>query len=280
MYYETDSIKIEDLFNGIAIPSFIVKDNVIIKCNNQFACEFFNIETDPTGKKLNEIHIWLRPEDKDEIMIELSKEKKISNKLIQLRNSKGIKNKYLLTLGIIYGDNNFIIGSLLNVTEFMDQGSKYAKLQSKYSDLLDSTQTSMVLIDEDRKIKECNKAFLNIIESTSDAIIGSDLLLLFRSNGALTLNNFKKKIEEMSSNNKTILFKNIEMQITTLNNTVKWVFINMSTYGDNQIVLIMNEITEIKLNESKKYINVEKSKDKLKQGLMSIMQTIRSEEIK
>ncbi len=275
MNHGINSIKIEDLFNGMSIPSFIVKDNQIIKCNPQFSEEFFNPEIDPINKSFSDINIWASEETKNEIIEELASKKRITNKLVQLRNALGVKNKYLLTIGLIDGDEKFIIGSAMNVTELIDQNSKYIKLQNKYSELLNSTQTSMVLIDEDFKIKECNKAFLDLIDSKTESIIGNDMLFLFECNTLSAFNGFKKKLKEMALSGETVFFKNVELQIMTLNNTIKWVFINTSTYGDNQIVLIINEITDVKITESKKYISGEKSKDKLKQGLLSLITSIR-----
>lgn len=271
-----ENININDIFGMMGVPLCIIKDAIIIKCNKYFREEFCRDNVDPIGKTTLELKIWLSESEREEALKELQDKSIVVNKLVMLRNKNGAINKYYLSMGYL-NNSEYIIGSTINITELLNKEEKYIKLNSKYEDLLNATKTSAVLIDSELNIKECNKNFLRLIESNSESIVGTSFLNFLKCNKMHELHDLKQKMTDMVESKSTIYIANLETQISTLNDGAKWILMNMSTYGDDQIAIIINEITDKKMEEAKNFIKSEKQKDKLRQTLLNTYYSLKNQ---
>jgi PAS domain S-box-containing protein len=148
----------------------------------------------------------------------------------------------------------------------------------KYQQLLDSTNTIYLILDNNGFIKDYSKTFLyafNINPNSKDyyqSIHEEHFRSFVCSNTVMTYDlAFKKIMAGQTVTNTEICILN--------NNITKWFNMNASMLrnGEIKIFILLTDMTEKKTNQIKININNEKRKDKLKSHIKNFRHTIQEE---
>jgi two-component system cell cycle sensor histidine kinase/response regulator CckA len=174
----------------------------------------------------------------------------------------------------LHDENNQIIGVLGTMEDITAQVNLEQKLRNnniKYKSLIESTNTAYMILNESLEIMEANNIFMKLLNSDSlYACLGKPISLWIAP-----------KFQEIFIDAFNGLFKgdainDLEMHLVTEKDEIVCVSINANIIenGDIKIFCLVRNIAARKAVESEKYIKKEKKRDKLKQDIANIKQSL------
>lgn len=138
-----------------------------------------------------------------------------------------------------------------------------------FKNLIETTKTAYLILDPNGRIKEFNKIFIDIIGNKDP----NDLIEIKLSD--LVPTSQKNKIEkDIARTSQNIPIEDLEICLDSpkISKNGTWIRINanMMENGERQILCLIQDVTNKKMEEFKYYINHQKHKDKIKQNISKI----------
>ena len=265
----------DSILMNVPIPILVVEleSGIIIHCNNNFRSLFIDFNINPIGKSVIELHLWKRSDDREKMIDELKKNGCLCNYSAVVNDRHGNERACTLNVNFVDEEHKYIVTTIIDVSCQIWQEEKYGKLYNKYRMLLDGTKTGYVILDDKLIIQECNDVATEMIGEGSMVLVGEKFVNILRSENDTTNKDLIFKLHKMTYSNEQQLLQNIEMSFGD-NRQYRWARANIGAFGDNKIVILLNDITEVKVKESRKFIVAEKEKDKIRQGLLALRQEI------
>jgi len=159
-----------------------------------------------------------------------------------------------------------IIGVIEDITKQVNMKQKLIVNGEKYRNLIESTKTAYVILNMSGCITETNDSFDKIILSASNDLIGKDFrCLVFSKDIKLFDETYERLLKGELISNMEIMLRNTHRNPITVTLSA-----NILENGNRQIVCLLRDISKIKTAESRKYIQEQKQKDRLKQNIVSI----------
>jgi PAS domain S-box-containing protein len=169
------------------------------------------------------------------------------------------------------GNPLYFVGQVVDI----DQEKKSAIIQEnnvqKYKQLMDSTNAVYLILDEEGEIKEFSEKFIDFF---GDNCIESDLSdkslrTLVSTESMPTFDDAWKRINEGQTVN------SVEIALTR-RNSFKWVSMNASMLqnGGKKVFVLLTDISARKRKEFERLIAKEKRRDKLRNNIQDIRNTI------
>jgi PAS domain-containing protein len=259
-FYE-NNFRIFNMCEVVGIPMCVttIADGTLLFANDSFL-DTFKIPTTMKylGKTTTELNLWDNEKDRVELTQELKKNKIVKNKTIKMKkfNKEEIFVKFNLKIWEEYP--TCIIGTAIDITNEIKQKEELAKLNEKYSKLLDATEQSYIIIDKNGDCIDSNNQFKRIVNIENDE----------------NFNFFNFLPENLNSIDKLYLMNENEIVINQINTNKKiWTIFKIEKYNEN-FLCILEDISRKKMKEMQEYIKGQKQKDKLKQNIYEIRNQI------
>jgi len=159
-----------------------------------------------------------------------------------------------------------IIGVIEDITKQVNMKQKLIVNGEKYRNLIESTKTAYVILNMSGCITETNDSFDKIILSTSSDLIGKNFrCLVFSKDVKLFDEAYEQLLKGELVSNMEIMLRNAHRNPISVTLSA-----NILENGNRQIVCLLRDISKKKTAESRKYIQEQKQKDRLKQNIVSI----------
>ena len=273
----TTALTFDNILMNVAIPVLVVDvdTGVIHHCNNCFKAIFADTHIDPVGKSVLDLHLWKNKDDRDRMIEKLKKHGSLCNYSAVFNDRHGHDRICTLNVNFLDDSQKYIVTTVIDVSTQIWQEEKYCKLYDKYRMLLDSTKTGYVILDDNLIVQECNDVASDIICENAQIVVGEKFINMLRSSDDATRKDLVFKLHSMTGSTSPQLLQNVELSFGD-SHQYRWARANISTFGDNKIVILLNDISDVKVAESRKFIVAEKEKDKIRQGLMMLRQEIHS----
>jgi PAS domain S-box-containing protein len=163
------------------------------------------------------------------------------------------------------GEFKGIIASILDLTEEKAQQEQIRKKEETYKSLIELTNTAFFILNSDFNIVQTNQSFSEMIQVDIDSLIGRNPRAWVHSEDIKTFDEAFNKLEM------GIPIKELEIRLINKNNPL-YVNINANIIinGSKKIICLLRDISLKKEYEAKKYINEQKTKDRIKQKIFEL----------
>jgi len=159
-----------------------------------------------------------------------------------------------------------IIGVIEDITKQVNMKQELIANGEKYRNLIESTKTAYVILNMEGCITETNDSFNKIILGTSSDLIGKNFrCLVFSKDVKFFDEAYERLLNGELISNMEIMLRNVHRNPISVTLSA-----NVLENGNRQIVCLLRDISKEKTAESRKYIQEQKKKDKLKQSIVSI----------
>lgn len=268
------------LFENLPVPAVLMdfETKKIIEANPCFSERFVKKGVNPVGMTTLELEIWPDPEERQKIIDKLVSGQSIVNEKTKLIDSSGRECFFILNMSNADG---VLIGTAFDITEIEEKNKElekqkiaHQKLLNKYQKIISLTGTAYVILDEDLVIQESNETMGEILLLDPVDIIGEKFLYLLEDIENAREKTGDKMLKMLKDTGHSTISE--EVCLKKKDGTLQWVSLNAGTFGYNKIVCFMNNISEKKQKEQSRFIDSEKTKDKIKQRLLRFQKEVRA----
>lgn len=146
------------------------------------------------------------------------------------------------------------------------------KLEAKYKNLIEFTNTGYMILDKNFKILEINENIEKILGFNRDDIIGSNPRSFISSK---YITDFDNSMDLLLSGT---IINDLELSINSPNKT-SHISLNASLMinGENRILCLVRDIANRKINEENRYIAKQKQKDEFLQNIKEIRESLKKD---
>ena len=167
-----------------------------------------------------------------------------------------------------------IIGTFEDITDKISLSNKLQKNAQKYKTLIDKTNTAYIIMDTKLRIIETNEIFNDIMS------VGSNYDIVGRNPRSWITTQDIEKFDEVFKCllNEGIAINDLELNLLNDKGTLISVTIsaNIIENGGKRIFCLLRNISKRKVAEKAKYIEQQKTKDRLRQNIMEIRGKLRN----
>jgi PAS domain S-box-containing protein len=171
-----------------------------------------------------------------------------------------------------------VSGIMYDVTKEVKTQKKIIESTEKWKMLIESTKTAYLILNEKGNIIDANQLAFSLIGSESNEILKQNFRLFISPESVSRYDN----AIHLLLNGENI--ENLELGVKPNNfwkSKVSWIRLSAGLIenGEKKLFFLMQDITAIKIEESKKFINDQKQRDKLKQHILRIREGLIKGEI-
>jgi PAS domain S-box-containing protein len=151
---------------------------------------------------------------------------------------------------------------------------KYIHNLEKFTNLISSTKSIYLILNEDNTIREASPNILELLDLDPHSLEGQNILDIVVGEDIQKL---KKSLEKLTNGT---AIEDLELCLKTKNpNICKWTTINANSMQNGCLTTfcLIKDITEKKMEYFKKYINEQKQKDRLLQAVEALEQKIKAQ---
>jgi len=251
-------------------------NSVFVGCNDNFASAVGL--SDPADIK-GKTDFDLADEEKARHFIEIDQEvirknSPIYNMMEQHRNASGEIVWVNINKVPLHDENGEIVGVLGTFEDISNRVILEKKMQGnaeKYRNLISFTDTAYMILDSKLKIIEANEIFADLLKTTPDKMVGCNPRAWV----------LPKYIERFDNSFKNVLYGNPirDLEIDLIDDDGKTICAtfnaNILENGGVKIFCLIRDISHRKVKEGIEYIHQQKKKDKLKQNIMHLRNSIK-----
>ena len=154
---------------------------------------------------------------------------------------------------------------------------KHIKNIEKFTNLINYTKNTFIILNEDFTVRECSHNLSEIINADINKLIGKEITELVVNEDVKKL---KNSLERLDSG---VPIEDLELCLNTQNSTInRWISLNANSLinGQKTIFCLVKDITDKKMEYFQKYIQEQKQKDRLKQNINNLREKLQSKKRK
>lgn len=178
----------------------------------------------------------------------------------------------------LYNKPTHVSGIMYDVTKEVKTQKKITESTEKWKMLIESTKTAYLILNEKGDIIDANKLAFSLIGNESSEILKQNFRLFISPESVSRYDNAIRLL--LSGEN----IENLELSVKPNNfwkSKASWIRLSAGLIenGEKKLFFLIKDITAIKIEESKKFINDQKQRDKLKQHILRIREGLIKGEI-
>lgn len=174
-----------------------------------------------------------------------------------------------LTLVPLYdqkGSIKGVLGTAENITEKISLADKLKHSEEKYKNLIEFTNTGYIIMDDKLNILEANQTFANTVGTDFTQVIGKNPRAWVDNSDVHKFDHAFGGI--LSSSTKLINDLNIDFyNIPDKRAIATSITANLIENGSKKIFCLVRDVSERKVEEQRKYIADQKSRDRIRQNI-------------
>lgn len=168
-------------FNSSPVPLIITKlsDGTIIDVNDT-ALRLHNFtRQELLGKTTSELKLWIKPDNREEVIAELKKKGSLDDFEAVLRGKSGTTRIALISAKLITINNEAsILWTAIDITEIKKAEESLRESEERYRIVAETATDAIITIDQDGKIIFANPAAERIFGYSVDEMTGNRILML------------------------------------------------------------------------------------------------------
>lgn len=166
-----------------------------------------------------------------------------------------------------------ILGTFQDITKTIDMNKKLKESEKKYRNLIEFTNTSYLIMNFKMQILEANQHFLSLIgKKTFEEVLGKNPRYWVYVNDIQAFDNYFNNLKTKQGN------PSFDLEINFVNNEKKQIYVSLACSimknGDHKIFCLIRDASYKKMSQQKKYIDRQKKKDKLVQNINQIRKNL------
>ena len=166
--------KYRNMISNLDLGFFQVSwEGVLLNYNPAFS-KMLGFDPKKEPDKLNVKQFWQKPNERDNYLKILEKDRFVKNYIVHSRKRDGQKIVLNLNSHLIDSEPSMIQGVIADVTEKFELEQKVKESESRYRNLFESVPFAIALIDQKGKIIYCNPAVEPLLGYSIEELIGKE----------------------------------------------------------------------------------------------------------